>query len=223
MSKSLEIRGTWKQQVIGKVAAFCLRCLGATMRYRVDDPHHVKEGFDGKSAGVWVFWHNGLIAAPLSLRKVVKLAPASTLTSASKDGAVIASFLACFGVRSVRGSSSRRAVASLIALKRALKEGDQIYVTPDGPRGPRYRMEAGVVKLAQSAGVPIYPVRFSYSSSWRTKTWDRLHIPKPFSTLTLHLEAPIQVPSKLDENDFESCRKNVESVLHEGIDDFPDE
>lgn len=222
MSKSLEIRGSWKQQVAGKFAAFCLRTLGATLRYRIDDPHQVRASFDPENPGVWAFWHNGLIAAPLSLRKIVGNAPASTLTSASKDGAVIASFLACFGVRSVRGSSSRRAVASLIALKRALNEGDQIYVTPDGPRGPRYTMEAGVVKLAQSAGVPLYPVRFSYSSSWRTKTWDRLHIPKPFSILTIHVGAPVTVAPKLDENDFESCRKNVESLLREGIDDFPE-
>lgn len=223
MSKSLEIRGSWKQQVAGKFAACLLKSLGLTLRYKIDDPHDVRSTFNPASPGVWAFWHNGLIAAPLILRRsLVGNAPASTLTSASKDGAVIASFLSCFGVRSVRGSSSRRAVASLIALKRALKEGDQIYVTPDGPRGPRYSMEAGVVKLAQSAGVPLYPVRFSYSSSWRTKTWDRLHIPKPFSTLTIHVGAPVQVASKLDENDFESCRKNIEDVLREGIDDFPE-
>jgi lysophospholipid acyltransferase (LPLAT)-like uncharacterized protein len=143
------------------------------------------------------------------------------LTSASRDGAVIESFLICFGVKSVRGSSSRRAVASLIALKRALKGGDQIFVTPDGPRGPRYNMEAGVVKLAQSAGTPLIPVRFSYSSSWRTKTWDRLHIPKPFSTVTIHLGEPVRITPKLDEIAFESCRKNVETTLREGIDDFP--
>lgn len=222
MSKSLEIRGSWKQQLAGKLAALVLKSLGLTLRYTVDDPHEVRKDFDAGQPGVWAFWHNGLIAAPLSLRKIVGSAPASTLTSASKDGAVIASFLAHFGVRSVRGSSSRRAVASLIALKRALKEGDQIYVTPDGPRGPRYSLEAGVVKLAQSAGVPLYPVRFSYSNSWRTKTWDRLHIPKPFSRLTIHVGQPIRVAAKLGENDFESCRKNVEDVLRDGIDDFPE-
>ncbi len=221
MSKSLEIRGAWKQVLAGKIAAFFLKILGLTLRYRVEDPHGVTGSVKPDEPGVWVFWHNGLLAAPLILRRVVGDSPASTLTSASKDGAVIASFLDCYGVRSVRGSSSRRAVAALIALKRALKEGDQIYVTPDGPRGPRYNMEAGVVKLAQSSRAPLYPIRFSYSSSWRTKTWDRLHIPKPFSRLTIHVEAPIMIPAKLDEDAFESCRKNVENILREGIDDFP--
>ena len=222
MSKSLEIRGAWKQVLAGKLAAGFVGLLGWTLKYRVDDPSGVKGKLVAGEPGVWVFWHNGLLVAPLTLPRVVGHVPASTLTSASRDGAVIESFLNCFAVKSVRGSSSRRAVAALIALKRALKQGDQVFVTPDGPRGPRYDMAAGVVKLAQSAGCPLYPVRLSYSSSWRMKTWDRLHIPKPFSTVTIHVGEPQSIPQKINENDFESCRKNVEDILREGIDDFPE-
>ncbi|NWK54342.1 lysophospholipid acyltransferase family protein [Verrucomicrobiaceae bacterium N1E253] len=222
MSKRLEIRGSWKQLAAGKLAASVVGLLGMTLRYRVEDPHETRQVVGPGIPGVWVFWHGNLLTAPLALSRFLGKIPASTLTSASKDGAVIASFLSCFGVKSVRGSSSRRAVASLIALKRALKQNDQVFVTPDGPRGPRYVMEPGVVKLAQSASCPLYPVRFSYSSSWRLKTWDRLHIPKPFSRVTIHIEAPCHIPAKLDENDFESVRQGVESSLHEGIDDFPE-
>ena len=221
MSKSLEIRGTKKQWLIGKLAAAFVGLLGWTLRYRVEDPHGVKAMLDPAKPGVWAFWHGGLLAAPLALGRVMVQFPASTLTSASRDGAVIESFLQCFGVKSVRGSSSRRAVASLIALKRALKEGDQVFITSDGPRGPRYNMAAGVVKLAQSSGAPLYSVRFVYSSSWRMKTWDRLHIPKPFSVITVIIGEPVYVPQKIDGNDFESYRKKVEDVLREGIDDFP--
>ena len=208
--------------LFGKIAAGFVGLLGWTLRYRVEDPHGVKESLDPCSPGVWVFWHSSLLAAPLALTRFIGSVPASTLTSASKDGAVIASFLSCFGVKSVRGSSSRRAVAALIALKRALKNGDQVFVTPDGPRGPRYQMEGGVVKLAQSVGCPLYPVRFVYSSSWRLKTWDRLHIPKPFSVVTLEIGAPVRVSTKLDKNDFEVCQKSIENTLREGIDDFPE-
>lgn len=221
MSKSLEIRGTKKQWLMGKLAAAFVGLLGWTLRYRVEDPHGVKATLNPTKPGVWAFWHGGLLAAPLALGRFMVQFPASTLTSASRDGAVIESFLKCFGVKSVRGSSSRRAVASLIALKRALKEGEQVFITSDGPRGPRYHMAAGVVKLAQSSGAPLYSVRFVYSSSWRMKTWDRLHIPKPFSIIAIVIGEPVYVPQKIDANDFESYRKKVEDVLREGIDDFP--
>jgi len=222
MSKSLEIRGTKKQRLIGTLAAAIVGLLGWTLRYRVEDPHHVKKTLEPGKPNVWAFWHCNLLTAPLALTRFIGAYPASTLTSASKDGAIIASFLSYFGVKSVRGSSSRRAVAALIALKRALKNGDQVFVTPDGPRGPRYTMEAGVVKLAQSSQCPLYSVRFVYSSCWTLKTWDRLRIPKPFSTVTIHIGAPVRIPSKLDEIAFETCRKSIEDTLREGIDDFPE-
>jgi len=121
----------------------------------------------------------------------------------------------------VRGSSSRRGVAALIALKKALKAGEQLFITPDGPRGPRYSLQPGVIKLAQSSGAPIIPVRFTHSASWRLKSWDRFHIPKPFSKVIVSIGDAIVIPSKLDENDFESYRKKVENALREGVDDIP--
>lgn len=221
MVKDLEIRGTWKQVLLGKLAAGVVGLLSLTLRYRVEDPYGVKASLEPEKPAVWVFWHGCLLVAPVAAGRFLKQYRATTLASASRDGAIIESFLSCYGVKSVRGSSSRRAVAALIALKRSLKEGDHVFITPDGPRGPRYQVKGGAVKLAQSAQVPLIPVRFFYSSSWKIKSWDRLRIPKPFSVVTMHVTKPTMIPSKLDENDFESYRENVESVLSEGIDDFP--
>ena len=124
-----------------------------------------------------------------------------------------------FGVKTVRGSSSRRGVAALIALKKALAAGEHLFITPDGPRGPRYHLQPGVVKLAQSSGAPIVSVRFYHSSSWRLKSWDRFHIPKPFSKVVINISDAIHVPSKIDKNDFETYRKKVEDALRKGVDD----
>ena len=66
------------------------------------------------------------------------------------------------------------------------------------------------------------PVRFTHSSSWRLKSWDRFHVPKPFSTVTIHIDNVIDVPKKLDENTFESYRCKVEDTLRQGVDDFPE-
>ena len=73
----------------------------------------------------------------------------------------------------------------------------------------------GVIKLAQSSGVPIIPVRFEHSSSWRLNSWDRFHIPKPFSKITVHVGDAIDVPAKLDDEEFEQYRQKVQSALLE--------
>jgi hypothetical protein len=124
-----------------------------------------------------------------------------------------------FGIGAVRGSSSRRAVAALIGMKRALKEGLDVSITPDGPRGPRYVFHPGVVKLAESSGAAIVPIHIRFSSAWRLKTWDRFVLPKPFSRVHVVFDDFIRIPKGLDEVAFEAERERVEKILLEGTDD----
>ena len=215
MSDRVDIRGAKLHWLAGKLAALLMRVMGLTLSYQVEDPSGQKSKVEGGVPVIWIFWHNCLFASPLTKKRYSGSAEASALASASKDGAVIESLVASFGVKTVRGSSSRRGVAALIALKKALKAGEQLFITPDGPRGPRYELQPGVIKLAQSSGVPIIPVRFEHSSSWRLNSWDRFHIPKPFSKITVRVGSSIDVPAKLDNEEFERYRRMVEDALNE--------
>ncbi|MDA7538616.1 hypothetical protein N8533_02955, partial [Akkermansiaceae bacterium] len=58
---------------------------------------------------------------------------------------------------------------------------------------------------------------------WRLKTWDRFIIPKPFSKMTLIFREPLEISRKLDEDEFEAARLNLETILREGIDDLPED
>ena len=77
------------------------------------------------------------------------------LTSPSRDGDIIARCVHGFGMGSVRGSSSRRGSQALRELLTLLKQGCDLAITPDGPRGPRYEMSAGAIFLAQISGAPL--------------------------------------------------------------------
>jgi len=196
-----------------------MRLVGCTLRYELQDLTGQKMKARPGAPVIWIFWHNCLFCAPLTKKRFSGTAPATALASASRDGAIIESMVTSFGVKTVRGSSSRRGVAALIALKKALAAGEHLFITPDGPRGPRYHLQPGVVKLAQSSGAPIVPVRFRHSSSWRLKSWDRFHIPKPFGKVVINISDAIHIPSKIDKNDFETYRKKVEDALRNGVDD----
>ena len=108
----------------------------------------------------------------------------------------------------------------MMTLRREMSEGKDAGFTPDGPRGPRYGLQAGVVKMAQASGAPIIPMRLENSKAWRLKTWDRFCIPKPFSTLTVTLGDPIEVPRRGEDEKFEKIRVDLESWMREGIDDL---
>ena len=216
-SKSTEIRGTRKAELLGTLAGWVMRCWTKTLRIEVENRAGLAES--GQPV-IYALWHNRIFTIPpVWMRAFGHTRKAVVLASASKDGAILANAVAVFGIGAVRGSSSRRAVAGLIGMKRALQEGLDICLTPDGPRGPRYVFHPGVVKLAESSGAPIVPVHAHYQSAWRVKTWDALVIPKPFSRVTVIFDHRVSVPPKLDAAAFQAQLDRVQAILLAGVDD----
>ena len=161
-----------------------------------------------------LIWHNRILAMPaLFVRRYPKRKGLVVLTSPSRDGAYLAEFVRNFGMDAVRGSSSRRGAAALLHLTKRIEEQYDVCITPDGPRGPRYRLHPGALLLAQRAGVPLMPFLIEYSSCWRLKSWDGFAIPKPFSRVTVTLLPLLTVPPDLSDQPFERLRAGVEAAM----------
>lgn len=195
-----------------------LRLLGMTLRVRYEG--EINKIKDWPRPVIFVLWHNRISVSPYLWRKMFPKRKCVVLTSASKDGALLASAVGVFGVGAVHGSSSRRAAAALVGLMRAAKDGNDLVFTPDGPRGPRYELQPGVIKVAQSTGLLVQPWTIDYLSCWTLKTWDRFRIPKPFSKVVIRFFEPTEIPRRLDDDEFESHRAKLEASLRVGIDDL---
>lgn len=185
------------------------------MRHEIIDPNGLIEKYrkgDARTTAVTVTWHNRLLLFPAMFpRKVCERTVA--VISASRDGQYIADLCLQFGVRSVRGSSSRKAVSVLHNAIKTVEHGSLISFTPDGPRGPKYHMSNGPVHIASMLGVPIIPIAVNYSSYWELKSWDRFQIPKPWAKITLILGDEIHVPPNLNSEEMETWRLKVENAL----------
>ena len=153
-------------------------------------------------------WHNRLLGSILAdYRARRRCHPVKVLTSASKDGGWLAAMARRFTLGNVRGSSSRRGAAALLELSRAIGEGNDIVITPDGPRGPNYHIAPGIIHLASHAGVQIVPVNVTVDRFWRIgKKWDALWIPKPFARLTLEFLEPLKISDAADSLEAETAR-----------------
>jgi hypothetical protein len=88
-----------------------------------------------------------------------------------------------------------------------------VVMTPDGPRGPVYRIQDGIIQLAKLTGRPIIPV--SNFTHWkiRLRSWDRLQIPLPFARCDLRYGDPIWVPREASEAALEELRVKLEQSM----------
>ena len=203
----------FKPRVAGFLLGSFIRLLTKTLRVRITDDSGLLS--DPPQYGlIWMFWHNRMLIVPgLYSRYTRKFRQAAVLTSASRDGAMLASVMRRFGLEAVRGSSSRRGAQAMIECRRLLKKNYYIGITPDGPRGPVYEMQPGVVQLARLCAVPIVPITVEYEKSWRLKSWDHFFIPKPFSVVRVRFLPFVHVP---DDEAPEAARQRLSALLKPG-------
>ncbi|MEO5803534.1 MAG: lysophospholipid acyltransferase family protein [Verrucomicrobiota bacterium] len=168
---------------------------------------------------IFCVWHNRLALSMVAYSHFGKAiwpsAGLAAMISASKDGGLLASVLKKFGVQAVRGSSSRRGRQALLESTTWMEKGFHIAITPDGPRGPRYRVQDGVLALAQVTGAPIVPVSARIRGKIRLRSWDRFQIPLPFARCDIHFGAPIHIPRELSNHEKEKFRKQLQKALME--------
>lgn len=202
-----------KAKRIAGLAALLMRGVFRTLRFRVADRAGVLRTPPERPL-LWAFWHNRLFVMASVFERYFPGRLGAALISQSKDGAIIAAIIEKFGIEAIRGSSSRGGARSLIQMKRALEDGYIVAITPDGPRGPRYSITPGLLKLAQFTHGVIMPIHVNYSSFWSLKkSWDGFMIPKPFSTVDITFDVLHEVPETADEREFEYQRVKLENLL----------
>ena len=160
---------------------------------------------------ILVFWHGRILMMPYCWRRGV---PIHMLISQHSDGLFIARTIARFGLGSVAGSSRKGGAAALRTLVRALKRGECVGITPDGPRGPRMRASLGAIETARLSGAPIVPAAFACSRRRVLASWDRFVVARPFARGVFVWGEPIMVAAEADAAARERARRRLEEALN---------
>jgi lysophospholipid acyltransferase (LPLAT)-like uncharacterized protein len=197
------------------LVAFGFRLLqlwGRTLRYEIDDcagivGRPVTENYIG------ALWHNRLLALPLVLRRFFPDRHGAALISASRDGDLLADAVQRFGYDVVRGSSSRLGASAILQLSQVLASGCDVVITPDGPRGPAYKLGPGIIFLAQKSGAAVVPMNLEYSHCWRLRSWDRFIVPRPFAKVRVLINRPHRVGPTATPEEFEAERLALQNAM----------
>ena len=207
----------WHQRLGAVIVYWVMRLLAATLRSRWTDRSDFYKS-PNPGPAIYCIWHNRLALSMHIyyhfIRKRTQNSGLAAMVSASRDGGFLAGVLQRFRVQPVRGSTSRRGPQALRELTTWARRDYDLAITPDGPRGPRYVVQDGIIALAQLTGRPIIPVSFNLGWKIRPNSWDHFLIPLPFSSCEFIFEKAFVIPREASEADREKFRLRLEQALN---------
>jgi lysophospholipid acyltransferase (LPLAT)-like uncharacterized protein len=202
------MNGRLSLALVPVLGAWAVRLLALTLRIRREETT-ARPLWESRTPTIYAAWHSRILMMPY----LYGWRRARVLASRSGDGELVVRFVGQFGMEAVRGSSSRGGAGALRSLVRLLKEGHDVIVVPDGPRGPREIAKPGIVTLARLSGAPVVPMALGAVREWRLGSWDEFRIPKPFTRCVMRFGEPIRLGRGGDRADDEAARKEVETAL----------
>ena len=195
----------------GILGSLIIRLLIGTMRI-IERPDNYPERIIRQGENIiFAFWHSFMLVPAYTARNLgIKI-----MISQHTDGEYITRVVERLGFTTIRGSTTRGGAKALLKMIKDSKEGTVLAITPDGPKGPRFIVQPGIIYLSQKTGFPIIPASLGLASYWELPSWDKFRIPKPFSKAALICGEPIHIPPKLNKSEVEEYRILLEKRLKE--------
>lgn len=190
--------------IIPIIGSLLIRLLYLTNKKEFHAPESISD--DGI---IFSCWHGELLMTPYAYRRLRKKTNFKMLISDHFDGNVIAKTMGYFGIDSIRGSSTRNGARALIKSIKDLKNGSDLGITPDGPKGPRHEVADGIIVMAQKANAKILLMEIKPSKYWQLSSWDKFIIPKPFGTIKYYISDAVDI------SDMDS--KQAKEVIKKGL------
>lgn len=203
-AKGRPLGGTWSQwwsfRFIPWASSILLKLLSHTLRVRYENPEYLEDLLARDQRVILAFWHRRLLMMPLAYptrssknhRKGIAI-----LSSQSRDGERSAATWRWFHIHAIRGSANEDGARALAQLMKTIRDGWDIGLTPDGPKGPSQMAKPGVVALAQKSGASILPVCVTFDRFRILSSWDSMVIPLPFAQCVIHYALPMNIKPDL--------------------------
>ena len=200
-----------KLLLIGFLGSLFVRILFSTIRIEERPHNYPKKLIKQNKKIIYAIWHPFILTTGYISRNL----GINVLISQHSDGEYIAQVIQWLGYRVVRGSTTRGGGRALLTIIKKAREWKALAITPDGPKGPVFHVQPGIIFLGQKTGYPIIPLSVACSNYWTIPSWDKFRVPKPFSYAVVNYGKPITIPPRLDRTEVEEYRKLLEETLNE--------
>ena len=197
---------------IGPAVLYGLLRMGlGSCRVTVHNDEYFKSRGESGQNMLLVSWHSRLIPLSYYYRYLYGFTNLTIMVSKSRDGELFKRLLEKFKIETVRGSTTRGAMAAMKELIRVARRGRDTSLALDGSKGPKEVVQPGSLLLAQMTGVPLVPVVLSATWKYELPTWDRMLLPLPFSHIHALFAEPLYIPRET--KDLEPYREQLQKTM----------
>ena len=198
--------------LLGKLMYYYGKFVWKTSRWEMIGIDRFYSTWEKDKSVIFTIWHGRILIIPFAWNKK---RPLNALVSPHNDGRIAASFLKKVGFGIIDGSSNDGANVAAINLSRSLEKDEAIAIIPDGPRGPRMKMNNSPLFFAKKSGKALFGASYSIKKPIILKTWDAMLLPLPFSRGIISITKPYYIPQDATPEDIEKYRQEIETELNQ--------
>ena len=196
--------------VICWIGAKYIKFVSFTNSWSFINKKYVENLWKKNEAFILCFWHGRLLMMPLSWNKKKKI---NVLISTHSDGQLLSKTVKHFNIETITGSSSKGGSEAIRNIIKSLKSGISIGMTPDGPRGPRMKVNSAIIKIASLTGHKIVPLSYSVKKKFFLNSWDKFLVALPFGKGCFVWGKPIKIKKNISTNEDLKLSKRLENNL----------
>lgn len=196
--------------IICWVGAKYIKFVSFTNSWSFINKKYVENLWKKNEAFILCFWHGRLLMMPLSWNKKKKI---NVLISTHSDGQLLSKTVKHFNIETITGSSSKGGSEAIRNIIKSLKSGISIGMTPDGPRGPRMKVNSAIIKIASLTGHKIVPLSYSVKKKFFLNSWDKFLVALPFGKGCFVWGKPIKIKKNISTNEDLKLSKRLENNL----------
>ena len=196
--------------IICWIGAKYIKFVSFTTKWSFINKKYVENLWKKNESFILCFWHGRLLMMPLSWNIKKKI---NVLISAHSDGQLLSKTVKYFDIKTIIGSSSKGGSEAIRNIIKSLKSGISIGMTPDGPRGPRMKINSAIIKIASLTGNKIVPLSYSVKKKIFLNSWDKFLVALPFGKGCFIWGKPIKIKKNISSNEDLKLSNKLEKIL----------
>ena len=196
--------------IICWIGAKYIKFVSFTTKWSFINKKYVENLWKKNESFILCFWHGRLLMMPLSWNNKKKI---NVLISAHSDGQLLSKTVKHFNIETITGSSSKGGSEAIRNIIKSLKSGISIGMTPDGPRGPRMKINSVIIKIASLTGNKIVPLSYSVKKKIFLNSWDKFLVALPFGKGCFIWGKPIKIKKNISSNEDLKLSNKLEKIL----------